>query len=226
MTSRPDRLLADEIVGSLGECVIGRRIIVLESTGSTNDFLWQMLTPELPEGFVVFAEQQTTGRGQRGNSWSSAAHLGLWFSLLLRPRLPAGESVRLTNWAAEAIATTIRAETGLDPAIKPPNDVLIAKRKVAGILVETKVEHGHIGAAVVGIGVNVNHAAEDFPVELRPRAGSLALALGCKIERPDFAIALLRELEHTRGLLIDAPRSSQTLSSRSAVGRRGTSQSE
>ncbi len=85
--SRPDRLIAADLRASLGENVIGRRIIVLESTASTNDFLRQMLTPELPEGFVVFAEEQTAGRGQRGNRWASASHLGLWFSLLLRPIL-------------------------------------------------------------------------------------------------------------------------------------------
>ncbi len=86
--SPPDRLIAAELSASLGESVIGRRIIVLESTGSTNDFLRQMLTPELPEGFVVFAEHQTAGRGQRGNRWESASHLGLWFSVLLRPQIP------------------------------------------------------------------------------------------------------------------------------------------
>ena len=102
--SPSDRLLAADLSASLGDCVIGRRIIVLQSTSSTNDFLRQMLTPELPEGFVVFAEEQTAGRGQRGNRWASAAHLGLWFSLLLRPQLPIVESARLTNWAAQAIA--------------------------------------------------------------------------------------------------------------------------
>ncbi len=196
--SPPDRLLAADLRASLGDGVIGRRIIVLESTGSTNDFLRQMLAPELPEGFVVFAEHQTAGRGQRGNRWASASHLGLWFSILLRPLLPLAESARLTNWAAEAVARTIRSETGLAPVIKPPNDVYVNDRKIAGVLVETKSGPGAGFDAIVGIGVNLNQAPEDFPVELRERAGSLAMALGREVIRPRFAIALLRELEGTR----------------------------
>ena len=202
--SPPDRLIAADLMASLGEGVIGRRIIVLESTGSTNDLLNQMLTPELPEGFVVFAEEQTAGRGQRGNHWASASHLGLWFSILLRPALPLYESARLTDWAAAAIAATIRREARLAPAIKPPNDVYVDGRKVAGVLVETKAGPGREFAAIAGVGVNLNQEQEDFPEELRERAGSLAMALGRKIGRADFAIALLRELERTRESALSA----------------------
>ncbi len=137
--------------------------------------------PNLPEGFVVFAEHQTAGRGQRGHRWESAPHRGLWFSILLRPQIPIVESARLTNWAAQAIAATIRQETGLEPAIKLPNDVYVEGRKVAGVLVETRAGQGSEWAAVAGIGVNVNQAPEEFPEELRERATSLAMALG----RPD-----------------------------------------
>ncbi len=196
--SLPDRLIAAELNASLGESVIGRRILVLESTRSTNEFLLQMLTPELPEGFVVFAEHQTAGRGQRGHRWESASHRGLWFSILLRPQIPIVESARLTNWAAQAIAVTIRQETGLEPAIKLPNDVYVDGRKVGGVLVETRVGEGKKWDAVAGIGVNVNQAPEEFPEELRERAASLAMALGRPIDRPAFAVALLRELERTR----------------------------
>ena len=192
--SPPDRLIAAELQASVGEGRIGRRILVLESTKSTNDFLLRMLTPELPEGFVVFAEHQTGGRGQRGNRWDSAPHLGLWFSFLIRPQLPLSESARLTDWAANAVATTIVRETGLKPRIKPPNDVYIDERKVSGVLVETTSTRRKIGAAIVGIGLNVNQSLEDFPVELRSRAGSLALALGRPVSRSVFAIELLREL--------------------------------
>jgi len=202
--SRPDRLIAAELSASLGESVIGRRIIVLESTRSTNDFLLQILTPELPEGFVVFAENQTAGRGQRGHRWESAPHLGLWFSVLVRPRMPLAESARLTTWAARAVANAIRSEVALEPAIKPPNDVYLADRKVAGVLVETKAGLGDEFTAIAGLGVNLNQTLTDFPIELRNRAGSLAMALGRKINRGKFAVALLRELERTRELALSA----------------------
>jgi BirA family biotin operon repressor/biotin-[acetyl-CoA-carboxylase] ligase len=208
-----DRLVAGELRASLGQSIIGQRIIVLESTRSTNDFLVQMLTPEVPEGLVVFAEQQTAGRGQRGNRWASASHLGLWFSVLLRPRLSLAQSTRLTNWAAQAVRATIRKETGLEPRIKPPNDIYLDARKVAGVLVETKAGRGAQFAAIAGIGVNLNQAADDFPAELRERAGSLAMLLGRKIQRGPFAVALLRELERTRHLVSSIQASAPTSAS-------------
>ena len=196
--SPPDRLIAAKLRDPLGQSLIGRRIIVLESTRSTNDFLRQTLSPELPEGLVVFAEEQTAGRGRHGRRWASASHQGLWFSLLLRPRLSLLESVRLTNWAAQAIATVIRDETGLESTIKLPNDVYLGSRKVAGVLVETVAKRGPEYDAIVGLGINLNQTLKDFPSELHARAGSLAMALGCLVDRTSFAIALLRELERTR----------------------------
>src|ERR1700745_3561066 len=93
---------------ALGDCIIGREIIVLEEAASTNDSVLQRADPATPEGLVVFAEHQTAGLGQRGNRWESAAHKGLWFSILLRPKIDIGESARLTAWAAGAVADCIR----------------------------------------------------------------------------------------------------------------------
>lgn len=194
-----DRLIPAELTASLGKVVIGRQIIVLESTRSTNDFLRQMLTPELAEGAVVFAEEQTAGRGQRANQWHSAPHQGLWFSILLRPEIPLAESARLTGWAAEAVAATLREQLDLTPAIKPPNDVYIGARKVCGVLVETVAGKEAHFVAIAGIGVNINQPLEAFPAELQGRAGSLAMAAGRAIDRREFAVALLRELDRSYG---------------------------
>jgi len=190
-----DRLIAQELQDSLGKTVLGCRIIVLASTRSTNDFLRQMLKPELPEGVVIFAEEQTAGRGQRANQWHSAPGQGLWFSILLRPQIPLRETARLTSWAAAAVKATIAQELGLAPTIKPPNDVYLAGRKVGGVLVETTPGPGRDFAAIAGIGVNVNQSREAFPEALRERAGSLAMALGRPLDRSEFAVALLRELD-------------------------------
>jgi BirA family transcriptional regulator, biotin operon repressor / biotin---[acetyl-CoA-carboxylase] ligase len=207
--SAPDRLVAEEIQASLGTKIIGRRVLVLESTRSTNDFLRQMLTPKLPEGVVVFAEHQTGGRGQRANLWHSAARMGLWFSILLRPQIPLTESARLTNWAASSVAGTIRQQFSLAPSIKPPNDVYLGARKICGVLVETKAGAGRNFAAIAGIGVNVNQPPAAFPEELRERAGSLAMALGREVNRQDFAFALLRELDRRYAELFAPISSSQ-----------------
>jgi BirA family transcriptional regulator, biotin operon repressor / biotin---[acetyl-CoA-carboxylase] ligase len=146
---------------------------------------------------VVFAEHQTAGRGQRGNVWESAAGKGLWFSILLRPKIEIDQSARLTKWAAQTVAQTIEEELSLRAAIKLPNDVYVDGRKVAGVLVEMRAQKQQTHIAVAGIGVNVNHDADDFPPDLRASAGSLALALGHPLDRHPLAVALLSNLDRS-----------------------------
>ena len=193
----PDGLVAEELQADLASGVIGREIIVLEQTGSTNDAILQIANANSKEGLVVFAEHQTAGRGQRGNRWESAAGKGLWFSILLRPKIDLASSPKLTAWAAEAVSGAIQNEFSLTPTIKPPNDVQIDGRKIAGVLVEMRAQEKAAHLAIAGIGVNVNQSREDFPKELQSRAISLAMALGKQIDRQSLAVALLRKLDRT-----------------------------
>jgi BirA family transcriptional regulator, biotin operon repressor / biotin---[acetyl-CoA-carboxylase] ligase len=193
----PDGLVAEELQADLASAVIGREIIVLEQTGSTNDAILQIANANSKEGLVVFAEHQTAGRGQRGNRWESAAGKGLWFSILLRPKIDLANSPQLTTWAAEAVSGAIQNEFSLTPTIKPPNDVQIDGRKVAGVLVEMRAQEKAAHLAIAGIGVNVNQSRKDFPKELQSRAISLAMALGKQVDRQSFAVALLRKLDRT-----------------------------
>jgi BirA family transcriptional regulator, biotin operon repressor / biotin---[acetyl-CoA-carboxylase] ligase len=190
-----DRLNADQLQAALRGAIIGREIIVLEQTGSTNDAIWRVAP--ISEGLVVFAEHQTDGRGQRGNRWESAARKGLWFSILLRPEIRLSESGRLTIWAIEAISDVVRTEVGLKPAIKLPNDVQINGRKVAGVLVEMRAQNNAPHVAVVGIGINVNQCRDNFPTELQDNATSLAMAVGRQVARQKLALALLQNLDVT-----------------------------
>jgi BirA family transcriptional regulator, biotin operon repressor / biotin---[acetyl-CoA-carboxylase] ligase len=212
-----DRLIADQLQAALPCSIIGRNIIVLDQTGSTNDAIFQVASPQgaavspgrhrlgeggsppshVDEGLVLFAEHQTAGRGQRGNRWESAAGEGLWFSILLRPEIQLSDSGRLTIWAIEAISDVIRTEFGLEPAIKLPNDVQLNGYKVAGVLVEMRAQDNAPHLAVVGIGINVNQCRDDFPAELQGRATSLAMSLGQQVERQNLAVALLRNLDLT-----------------------------
>ncbi len=189
------RLDSEVIRRAVGDCTIGREIIVLEETTSTNDAVLQRATPTTPEGLVVFAEYQTAGRGQRTNRWESAAHKGLWFSILLRPKIDISQSPRLTAWALDAIAKMLNDQLFVAATIKAPNDIQIEGRKVAGVLVEMRAQSSAPHLAIVGIGINVNQAPEDFSEELRSRAISLSMALGRKVDRHEFAIALLRDLD-------------------------------
>jgi BirA family biotin operon repressor/biotin-[acetyl-CoA-carboxylase] ligase len=103
----------------------------------------------------------------------------------------------LAEWAARTIATTISKEFALPALVKLPNDVMIAGKKVAGVLIEMRAKKNAPHIAIAGIGVNVNHSLEDFSEELRTRAISLAIALDRQIDRHQFAIALLRNLDRS-----------------------------
>lgn len=179
-------------------CVtVGREIIVLEQIGSTNDVVRAMAAGDWPEGLVVFAEHQTAGRGQRGNRWESAAHKGLWFSILLEPQLAIQESARLTRWAAQAIAATIESHCSLKAWVKQPNDVYVATDKVAGVLLEMCARPAAPHAAILGIGVNVNQSPSDFSKDVRDRATSLAIIRRGRLSRHEFAVDLLQNLDRT-----------------------------
>ena len=200
MSAVSDRLFTTELRAALA----GSRdeIVVVEETESTNDLAWAAAERGTAEGFVVFAERQTKGRGQYGRRWESAPFLGLWFSILLRPALSLRESPKLTLEFAHKIAATIEEETGAAPTIKPPNDIYIGDRKVAGVLVEGRTTRDGRYVAVAGIGINVNQTLDDFPEELRSTAGSLEMATGKKISRTNLAIALLRRLAASQGAAI------------------------
>ena len=200
-----ERLIADQLHAEVRSAVIGRHIVVLEQTGSTNDAILRFASAQntpasraphgVDEGLVLFAEHQTAGRGQRGNRWESTAGKGLSFSILLQPEIPLSDSGRLTIWAIEAISDVIRSEFGLEPAIKLPNDVQLIGQKVAGVLVEMRAQDKAPHLAVVGIGINVNQSRHDFPGQLQGKAISLAMVLGQQVNRRDLAIALLRKLD-------------------------------
>lgn len=207
MSEPSDRLIATELRAGLAGCRIGNEIVVVEETASTNDLAWEAVERSAAAGFVVFAERQTRGRGQYGRRWESAPYQGLWFSILLRPAMTLRESPRLTSLLAEVVSATITEETGCTPTIKPPNDIYISGRKVAGVLVEGRTADDGSYVAVAGIGINVNQAIEDFPEELRASAGSLAMATGRRIDRTKLAIAWLRKLDVTQAFSLSVQRS-------------------
>lgn len=196
LLSSPDLLHADDLLARLGEPrVVGRDIRVFKETASTSDVAQKLADDGVAEGVAVFAEAQTKGRGRLGRQWLSPAGKGLWLSVLLRPALPPQQATQMTVAAVVALARTIRAQTGLDPAIKWPNDLLLGGKKLAGILTEMRAEPEHIRSLILGVGVNVNQTAADFPPALRPQVTSLRLATGAPVDRPALAARLLRELD-------------------------------
>lgn len=196
LVSAPDVLHADDLLARLGKTkVIGRDIRVFEQTTSTNDVVEKLARDGVKEGVVVFAESQTKGRGRLGRVWTSPTRKGLWFSILLRPNLRPQETTQLTVAAAVALWRAIHAETGLSPEIKWPNDILIRGKKVVGILTELSAEVDRVKHVTLGVGVDVNLAANEFPAELRKIATSLRIESGQMVSRAELATAILRELD-------------------------------
>ncbi len=196
LISAPDALHADDLLARLGSVkTIGRDIQVFEETTSTNDVIEKLARDGVREGVVVFAESQTKGRGRLGRTWMSPPHKGLWFSILLRPELRPQAATQLTIASATALRRAIKSVTGIVPEIKWPNDLMINGKKVAGILTEMSAELDRVRYVILGIGVDVNLEAGEFPPDLRKIATSLRIETGEELERAELATAILRELE-------------------------------
>src|ERR1051326_5458777 len=197
LLAAPDLLHADDLMSRLGKTkVIGRDIQVFENTTSTNDVVDKLARDGVKEGVVVFAESQSKGRGRLGRRWASPPKKGLWFSLLLRPKLRTTEITQLTVASAIAIRRAIEKQTGLQSEIKWPNDLLIGGKKTAGILTELYAELDQVKHIILGIGIDVNLACNDFPTELRSLATSLKIETGKAVSRAELAVHVLRELDH------------------------------
>ena len=171
-----------------------RRIVVLQSTGSTNDDARRLAAEGAPEGTVILAERQSAGRGRLGRAWDSQERLGLYLSLLLRPADPQGLIGRYPIAVAVAVCEACREFAGEGVVLKWPNDVLVAGEKLAGVLCEMR--QGTAGAdLVLGVGINVNQLGRDFPPALRASATSLRLLRrGVPVDRESVAVALLQSL--------------------------------
>jgi BirA family biotin operon repressor/biotin-[acetyl-CoA-carboxylase] ligase len=153
------------------------------SVSSTMDVAADAAQSGAPEGLVILADEQTAGRGRRGRTWSSPPGAGLYCSIVLRPPIDEGGRIvsTLTLAAGVAVREAIRRATGLALDLKWPNDVVIGRRKVAGILAEGAAIGTAVQTVVLGIGLNIMPAAH--PVEIADRATSLEAELGRAVDR-------------------------------------------
>lgn len=197
LAGRPNRLYPWEIATGLRTNLLGREIHYYDSVDSTNNTAKAMIAKDPPEGTLVLAEEQRTGRGRMGRVWSSTPEKGIWMSVILRPRIPVTDLPKMTILTGVAVRRAIVEAIGLNPLIKWPNDLLIDGRKICGILAELSGELDRVAFLVIGMGINVNHRVEDFPEELREKAGSLAMAKGEQMSRLKILRAVLEHLETT-----------------------------
>lgn len=165
----------------------GWRVEVLTETASTNAVVAGRARAGEPAGLVVVAESQTAGRGRLDRAWVSPPRAGLTFSVLLHPSSPADQWGWLPLLAGLAVADVLRGQCGLDARVKWPNDVLVAERKVCGVLAEVPAA----GAVVLGIGLNVTTGRDELP---REDASSLRLEGARTTDRDTLLRAVLRAL--------------------------------
>ena len=179
----------------LRSAVFGHRIYYYPEIGSTNDRALDLAAGGEPEGSAVLAEAQTGGRGRRDRTWHSPARLGIYVSIILRPLVAAPRAPLFTFSAAVAVADALREVCRLQATIKWPNDVLAGRRKIAGILGESRGSDPLIREMVLGIGINVNHRAEDFQGDVRTRATSVRVETGEAADRAMLLAAVLEGFE-------------------------------
>ncbi|NNE42846.1 MAG: biotin--[acetyl-CoA-carboxylase] ligase [Gemmatimonadetes bacterium] len=172
----------------------GHQVEVLASVGSTNDAVLERAASGAEPGYVICAELQTEGRGRRGRRFDSRPGLGIWSTVLLDAPADPERAARLSLVTGLAVADAVAERTGAAAQLKWPNDVLIDGRKVCGILVEARTAGGRM-FPVAGIGTNVHHRMEDFPPDLRARAGSLESTTGVRVDRSEYLATLLVALE-------------------------------
>jgi BirA family biotin operon repressor/biotin-[acetyl-CoA-carboxylase] ligase len=174
----------------------GRPLYIVPQTGSTNDDVKTLAQQGAPEGTVVLAERQNRGRGRQGRSFTSPAGVGIYLSLLVRPRCSPAQLPQLTLLVAVATAEAILKVCTVPIGLKWPNDVEVAGKKVAGILTEALWSPDGNLAVIIGIGINVNTTLTQLPPALQQRVTSLALATGSSVSRRQLIVHLLAQLEH------------------------------
>lgn len=191
----PDIIDVAKIKAALETTSFGQVIHYEEQLASTQPVAHQLAQQGAQEGTIVICEQQTAGKGRMLRPWVSEKGKGIWMSVILRPDVPTYKAPQFTLVAAVAVAKAIEDVVDVRPEIKWPNDLLINGYKCTGILTEMQAEPDRINALIMGIGINVNHAAEDFPEELRPIATSLKMITNKEIDRATLIARILFYLE-------------------------------
>ena len=174
----------------------GRVVHYRASVDSTNRLARQLGEAGAPDGTLVVADEQTAGRGRRQRTWVSPPGAGLYASVVIRPPFAAAESGPAIQLAAGiAVAEALDEFLPEKPSLRWPNDCFVRERKIAGVLVEAETTGRGFDFLVCGMGINVNHEANDFPPDVRGRATSLALQVGHRVSRLRVLEALLSALD-------------------------------
>ena len=188
--------MKEQIIQHMKEsCPWQDSLLRFDSIDSTNTRAKLLAAQGAPHGTVLIADHQTGGRGRRGRSFHSPAGSGIYMSVVLRPGCEPPELMHLTCAAAVAMCDAVEASCGIRPGIKWTNDLVVGRRKIAGILTELGIgPKGNLDYAIIGIGINCCQEESDFPGEIRDIAGSLYSVTGKPIDRAKVAAAMMDAL--------------------------------
>ncbi len=200
--------------------VAGSKIVVLDSTDSTNERAWFEALEGAPDGTAIFAEEQTRGRGRLGRSWQAPHGKSLLLSVLLRPQLEARDAALVTAFAALSVIDACEETSGVKGKIRFPNDVLVGGRKLAGILVESRFVSNVADLFILGIGINVNMEEADWSEDVRPLATSLRMETGKAWDRNALGAAVLNAVDDWYGRLGQKKDIAKAFKQRSAILRK------
>src|SRR5580765_4119500 len=182
-----------ELNTALQNTIFSGKLHHIPETGSTNTLAMQAATAGVEDGTVIFADQQTAGRGRNGHNWHSEPGTAILVSVVLRPKILPAQSLWLSLMAGVGVHDAILRTCGLACDLRWPNDLLIERKKVCGILTEISADAEQLRFAVIGIGINVNQPS--FPTEIEALATSLQMETGKQWSRTELLIALLKSLE-------------------------------
>lgn len=173
---------------------VGRNIVFNHAATSTNDIARELVEMGAEDGTVVVSETQTSGRGRLNRKWISPFG-GLWFSIILKPRLSPSDASKLTFAAGLAVAKTLNELYDLEACTKWPNDVLVNRKKICGVLAEMSTSAETAKFVILGVGVNANFEAQTLPEQLWENVTSLKTELKRNINLEHLFRMLLENLE-------------------------------
>ena len=193
LVKTPDILSKNELVSIRKTKWVGTEICYFDVTDSTNTQAKSLGEGDAPNGTLVVAGKQESGRGRRGRSFESPAGTGIFMTLLLRPEIEPQNASMLTLVSALAVAKGIEHMVDLPVQIKWPNDIVINGKKVCGILTEMSAQMDYVNYIVIGIGINVGN--EEFPEEIKDVATSIYLESGKHVNRAMLIEKIWEEFE-------------------------------
>lgn len=192
LINSPDIINEPEIKKYLSTELIGSELIVLDTVGSTNDYL-KTIADKFPDGTVVTSREQTGGKGRLGRVWQSKKDDTISFSILLRPDLAPMEVSAITPLCGLAVAKTLNEYFNFGATIKWPNDIIVGNKKLCGILTEMSCEFDRVGYIIIGIGINILNT--NFPDDIAYKATSCKIESNRDINKSELLAKILADIE-------------------------------